>query len=110
MKALMTWADMTNWDILLTFKPLEGKYGQACIQSEYKQATIVLDSEADFKNDFKHDSHMFTLCHEFAHIWLWDIHNPEVYETNWAYNRLVEGSIEDVAHLLYKRVLKPSGY
>ncbi len=111
LRLLISWADMRTWDVKLAFMPMDGKYGEAHIQSEYRQATIRLNSNKPGHGmEYRHDSHIMTLCHEFVHIWLWDMHNPETYDTNWAYNRLVEGHVEMLGRLLYKRVLQPEGF
>jgi hypothetical protein len=110
LKILQVWTSMTQWSIVLEFKAMDGVMGSTDPQTEYKQAIITINQEARFTKGYEHDTHMNTLCHEFAHIWLWDIHNPELYESNWAYRRLVEGSVEGIGRILYLRVLQPWGY
>jgi hypothetical protein len=110
LKALQTWASLHTWELKLQFAGMEGKFGTAEIQDQYRQAVIVLNPDANYTTGFKHDTCMQTLCHEFAHIWLWDVHHPELYNSNWAYTKLVEQTVEDIGRVLYLRVLKPLGY
>lgn len=97
-----------DWEIKLQFEPLEGKYGEAEIMAAYRQAIIRLNPNSRIK--FRTDTPMYVLCHEFAHVWLWDLHESKIYDDNPSYNRLVESKIESVGELLYERVLKPLGF
>jgi hypothetical protein len=108
LKLLIKWCDMGDWEIQLKIEPLEGKYGQTVIQAPYRQAIISLNPTMPV--EFIYDPMMVTLCHEFAHIWLWDMHDPKAYDDNWAYNRLVERNVENVGRLLYERILKDAGF
>ena len=108
LKLLVRWASMEDWEILLEIKPLKDRFGEAEIIAPYKQAVITINPQAYVR--FSNDTHLHTLCHEFAHIWLWDLHEPDIYTTNSAYNRLVEGKIEEVGNVLYRQVLVPAGF
>lgn len=109
LKVLIAWVHMEDWDIKVEFGVLVDLYAQADINSAYKQATITMNTkEALIK--YKNITDIKTLCHEFAHIWLWDVHHPELYTENTFYRRLVEGTVDSVGMLLYEKVLEPKGF
>lgn len=104
---LKEWAAMKDWDIVVRYEALADDMGRANINTCYKQATILIDDTKEMI--YKNDHPIRTLCHEFAHVWLWDIHEHKAYTRNESYTRLVERNIEDVGHVLYNRVLVANG-